>query len=242
MEEKKFNCKMEDVPVITGFVLMSLENDLESFAEFSPIFDSQFITSIKAKQTECYELTKTSEVLKLQKVVTNKITEKSGLLRVSLNQLEGYLKLSNGGLDIHVNDFGLKSIRTAIGKGNVEGIISDARSMLANVKRNEAVLQGKGMKPEFIAGLTAMIQEIELLNTHQNVKKNERSRVSVDNIKVFNELWELLNTVLETGRALYRGVDDVKLKEYTMSNLQKRVHTDGGSNAKSTEVPPVEKP
>lgn len=239
MEEKKFNCKMEDVPVITGFALESVEKDLADFANFSPIFTLQFITNARTKQSTCYDLTKANDVLKLQKVITMRITDKVSELRLSLNQLEGYLKLANAVLDIKVSDFGLKNIRTAISNTDIEGIISDTRSLIAILKRNEAVLQEKGMKTEFVTALTALVLEIETLNTQQNSKKNERSRTSGDNIKVFNELWGTLGTILDAGRAIYRGVDEVKLKEYTLANLLKRVHNENGTTAKTPETPPT---
>ena len=236
MEEKKFNCKMEDVPVITGFALESLEKDLEVFENFSPIFTLQFISNARAKQSTCYDLTKTNDVLKLQKVITKSIIDKVGMLRLSLNQLEGYLKLANAELDIKVSDFGLKNIRTAISKTNVEGIISDTRSLISILKRNEAVLQEKGMKTEFLTVLTALVLEIETLNTQQNSKKNERSRVSGINNKVFNELWDTLGTIIDAGHAIYRGVDEVKLKEYTLTNLLKRVHSENGTSPNPPET------
>jgi hypothetical protein len=236
MEEKKFNCKKEDVPVLMGFALKSLEIDLAKFTEYSPIFTPQFIADAQQKLIECYDATKSTDVLKLQKVVTNRIADKSSELRLSLNPLEGYLNLAGSELDIQVNDFGLKKIRTAISKGNVEGLLSEIRTLITVVKRNEAPLLAKGMKPELITKLTNAIQEIEELNTHQNVKKNERSRVADDNIKIYNELWDILATVLSAGRAIFRGVDDVKLKEYTMTNLLKRVHSETGSSAKGTDT------
>ena len=235
MEEKKFNCKAEDVPVLAGFVLKSLEIDWDKFVAYSPVFTSQFVAGVTAQQTDCYALTKSTEVLKQQKVVTLKIADNSNELRLSLNLIEGYLKLAAKDLDIPVGDFGLVRIRTAISKGNVEGIISDTRSFIAVVKRNEAALVAKGMKPELIASLTSDIQEIGELNTHQNVKKNERSRVAEDNMKVFNELWDSLGIILSAGRAIFRGVDDVKLREYTLANLLKRVHSENGSSNKTID-------
>ncbi|MDD4991864.1 MAG: hypothetical protein PHR83_06485 [Paludibacter sp.] len=234
MEEKKFNCKAEDVPVLAGFALKSLETDWDKFEAYSPVFTSQFVAGVTAQQTDCYALTKSSEVLKLQKVVTLKIADKSNELRLSLNLIEGYLKLAVNDLDIRLSDFGLTRIRTAISKGNVEGLISDTRSFIAVVKRNEAVLLAKGMKPELIAALTSEIQDLEELNTHQNVKKNERSRLADDNLKVFNELWDSLGIILSAGRAIFRGVDEVKLREYTLANLLKRVHSENGSSDKTT--------
>lgn len=236
MEEKKFNCKAEDIPVLAGFALKSLEIDWDKFVAYSPVFTPQFIADVKTQQTECYALTKSTDILKLQKVVTTKITEKSNELRLTLNPLEGYLKLALKDLDIQLNDFGLAKIRSAISKGYVETLLSEGRTLVTVLKRNEDVLVAKGMKPELLDTLASQILEIEELNTHQNGKKNERSRVASDNMKVFNGLYDSLNIILNAGRAIFRGVDEVKLKEYTMSALVKRVHSESGSSNKGTDT------
>lgn len=229
MEEKRFNCKMEDVPVITGFVLTSMENDKVDFLAFSPTFADPFMDNVRAKRIECIELVKSKDVVKQQKAITHQISVKLGELRVSLNPIEGYLKLANGSLDIQLADFGLNDLRKDISKENVEGVISESQSFVTNLKRNEAVLQAIGLKTEMITGLTNQVTEIALLNQQQNDLKNKRSRVANDNIKEFNDLWGMFTSILNAGRAMYRGVSDVKLKEYTLSSLLKRVHSENGA-------------
>lgn len=230
MEEKKFNCKMEDVPVVTGFVLVSFERDKADFVKYSPIFADPFATNVRTRQTECYEIVKSGDVLKLQKVAKKQLEAKLGDCRLSLNQVEGYLKLAKSSLDIEVADFGLRAIRAAIGDENMEKIISEGHSLIANLKRNETALQAKGMNPDMLTALTTLVGEIDGLNTNHNSKKNERSRAADDSIKTFNELWDTTGTILNAGRALYRGVDEVKLREYTMANLLKRVHNANGTS------------
>jgi hypothetical protein len=236
MEKKKFNCKMEVLPVLASFLLESLNTDFELFVQYSPIFSPQFVLGVKDKQIICYQSITPTDVLRLQKVVTNKIIDQSGKLRLSLNQIEGYLQFAANDLDIAVKDFPLKNIREGISKSNVEGVLTNGRNLATCLKRNEPALLAKGMRPETIISLTAEINNIELLNTNQNVKKNERSRTKVDNIKVLNELWDDLDTIMKAGRAIFRGVDNVKLKEYTMTSLIKRVHNETSAAAKNAEA------
>ncbi|MFZ4399179.1 MAG: hypothetical protein ACOYO1_04020 [Bacteroidales bacterium] len=65
MEEKKFSCKMEDVAVIEGFTLSSLETDKLDFFEYSNVFNDPFIADVKLKHQECSELFTSIDVLKL---------------------------------------------------------------------------------------------------------------------------------------------------------------------------------
>ncbi|HLP05201.1 MAG TPA: hypothetical protein VK152_07215 [Paludibacter sp.] len=234
MEEKKFNCKMEDVPVVAGFVFASFEKDKADFVKYSSVFADPFATNVRAKQSECYEIVKSGDVIKHQKVVKLQMDGKIADFRLGMNQVEGYLKFADGTLDIQLTDFGLKAIRTAISNDNVEKIISEGRSLIGNLKRNEAALKAKGMNPDLLTGLTTLVGEIEELNTNHNSKKNERSRAADGSIKTFNELWDITGTILDAGRALYRGVDEVKLREYTIANLLKRVHNANGNSTDET--------
>jgi hypothetical protein len=48
---------------------------------------------------------------------------------------------------------------------------------------------------------------------------------------LFNDLWKTLSPVFETGKALYRGVDEAKLKDYTVTQLVKRIDHEGRRKA-----------
>jgi hypothetical protein len=68
------------------------------------------------------------------------------------------------------------------------------------------------------------IIEISALNVKQNDLVSKRNRLTKQNIEMFNDLWESLQPVLKTAKAIYRGVDDVKLKDYTIAQLLKRIN------------------
>ena len=224
MENKKFNCKMEDLPVISGFAIQSLETDKVDFIEYSPVYDGDFITDARSKQKECSELVKQEDVLKRQKKVTQEINLNLKGLRNNVNKIEGYLLLAANKLDISVADFSLADLRLNISKKNVEGVCSDIQSLIVKLKRNEAVLSDKGMKTALLDDLAAQSEKLDKLNLNQNDFKNKRSRTASDNIKIFNELWDILSMILDGGRSLYRTSDKVKYKEYTLSQLKKRVN------------------
>lgn len=224
METKKFNCKMQDIPVILGFVLASFERDKSDFINYSPMFADSFAADTRIKQSECYEIVKAGDVLKLQKAKKSQIDVTVDKFRVSLNKTEGYLKLAVNDLDIKLEDFGVKSTRSALSKSDLEKAISEGRSLVMNLKRNTAKLIAKGLKQEGIDELASIITELETLNEEHNTLKNSRSRAAGDNYALLNETWDIINTILSAGRAIYKGTDPIKLKEYTLSNLQKRVY------------------
>jgi hypothetical protein len=168
-----------------------------------------------------------STLTKELKFVTQQLYDKSKNLRVKINVLEGYLKLGTDDLDIMVEDAGLKSVRSNITNKNTEGLVLNVQKMLTTVRRNQPALEAKGLKPELINEIESQTQEINALNVKQNDITSNRNRLTKQNIGQFNDLWESLQPILKTARAIYRGVDDVKLKDYTIRQLRKRINAEG---------------
>jgi hypothetical protein len=236
MKDAKFNCKKEEVPAIAGFVNESLIHDLIQFREYSPEFNDEFVAQFNTKRNYCLELESSDITTKRLKAITTQLVKKEKGLRPLLNKLEGYLNLAGSALDIPAESFGIKAVRDAINKSNDEGVIASMQTVLKNIKRNNTVLLAKGLKQELTDSLSATVTEIDLLNIEQNKLTNERNNATASNIKDYNELWDMLSTVCATARSLYRGVDELKLKEYTVTELLKRVNAEGPNSKGDSEA------
>lgn len=233
METKKFNCKMEEVPVLAGFAVESLQGDLTDFqANFSD-YTVEKVNALVAKRNFCLELERSNSVIQQLKNATAKLVEKELALRPALNKLEGYVKRTSEGLDIAADGFGFKAIRDNISRGNDEGIIGGMKTLLSNVNRNKSALEANGLKPEFVTELSVATSEIDALNNEQNRLENLRNATTSANIKDYNELWDLTTAVCQDARAIYKGVDEVKLKKYSISALLKRVNAEGDRTPKT---------
>lgn len=224
---------MEELPVIAGFVADSLTADLSTFGEFSPMFDEAYVAGIRTKRAYCLELESSNITIQKLKKVTAALVERENGLRPVLNKVEAYVKLAGSGLDVSADSFGIKALRTAISHGNDEGTIAGLQTLLKNINRNLAVLQAKGLQQATVNELSTAVTDIDTMNNEQNTLANERNQNTAANMKDYNELWDLLSPVLDTGRSLFRGVDDVKLKEYTMTALVKRVNAEGSKTSGS---------
>jgi hypothetical protein len=223
MSTIKFKCKFEEIPVLGGFIVNSAEKDISDFNSYSPMFTIDYLAQIRAKIENCKELVKASTITKELKATTQLLYDKTYDLRSKLNALEGYLKLGADSLDIAVKDFDLKGVRFAIMRRNVEGVISNMKTVLVAVKRNLPVLESKGLKPELIIEIETQLQEINSLNDKQNDLTSKRNRLTNANTEKFNDLWESLQPILNTAKAIYSG-DRVKLKDYTVAQLLKRMN------------------
>jgi len=232
---RRFYCKIEDLPTISRFLLNSYLKDQKDFYNYSSVFTVEFVSSLEAKITVCEELISSSAVIKELKTVTIQLYAKSKNLRIKLNALEGYLKLTASELDVIVEDVGLKNVRINISNGNTEGLILNVQKVLTAVVRNQAVLEANGMKPELIDEIKNQAQEIKLLNIRQNDLISDRNRMTKLNVELFNDLWDGVQPILKTAIAIYRGVDDVKLKDYTISQLLSRINAGGTKKSEVSE-------
>jgi hypothetical protein len=95
---------------------------------------------------------------------------------------------------------------------------------MTTVERNQSVLAAKGLKSKLIKEIETQIHEINELNMIQNELISKRNRLTEKNIVLFNDLWASLQPVLKTAKAIYRGVDEEKLKDYTVTQLIKRIN------------------
>jgi hypothetical protein len=224
--KKLFKCKFEELPVVGEFVVGSARRDMADFSGYSPVFTPAALDEIEGRIAVCREKVRSWVVVRELKSTTEKLAATTNSLRVKLNVLEGYVKLASGELDIFVADTGIPIIRSAISRGNTEGVIAGVTNMLAAVNRNMKALEAKGLKSALIDDITATTREINALNVRQNELESERNRLTEENTELFNGLWKALSPLFGTGKALYRGVNNAKLKDYTMVQLVKRINAE----------------
>jgi hypothetical protein len=221
---KKFPCKIDDVPTIGEFVVSNAERDINDFNGYSSVFTIDYFALVMAKVEVCRELVESSAVTKELKNVMQELYYKAKNFRIKLNVLEGYLRFGSGELDIAVKDVNLKSIRMDIIQGNIEGFLSNMKTLLITVKRNLPALETLGMKPTFIDEIEVQLQEINSLNEKQNALTDKRNKVAVENIDKFNDLWRNIRLILNTAKVIYGGVNEAKLKDYIITQLKKRIN------------------
>ncbi|MDR2041672.1 MAG: hypothetical protein LBP98_05075, partial [Tannerella sp.] len=123
-----------------------------------------------------------------------------------------------------VADVGLKEVRKSIDNSNAETLVPAVADLLSTLRRNLSALQAVGLQASRLEAIEQQTLAIDSLNVKQNELESERNRITEQDIDVFNDLWLALQPILETGKALYRGTDEAKLKDYTLAQLKKRLH------------------
>jgi hypothetical protein len=235
-----FSCPIDDVPVIGEFVVESMGRDMHDFSSYSPIFTPQYADNVKMKIVICRDLTRSWTFTKELKAVTDKLYVGIDGMRVKINRLEGYIRLGAEALDVAVADVGLKEVRRSISAGNAERLVPAVAQLLSTVRRNYVALQVVGLQETLLMEIEHQTAEIDALNVKQNELESERNRATERDVEAFNDLWRSLAPILETGKALYRGVDDAKRKDYTIAQLEKRLHPPKRKPEPNDEAPAAE--
>lgn len=235
--KKEFNCSMEEMPTIADFVLASLTRDLADFTAYSPLFTEEYLTNFEAKREIATELILTdSENIRL-KAISFKLYEEIKKMRMKLVRIEGYLNLAKK--DLTGDRLGLKKLRLHLNNKNVEGVVVNGRGFVQNLLDNKTILMEKGLKQEQIDNLTTLIDTMETLNKEQNLLQSKRAENCLKNRDIFNNLWAFLRPVMQAGKAIYKGVNESKLNDYTMTRLKKRMNNERKA-ASNTPEPPAE--
>lgn len=227
MSQKEFYCKNEEVPAISGEVTSNYERDFAEYSEFSSEFTLQSAEELKQKRAHCLTMVKTKEVTEQMKSLTEQLPKTIKAIRLSINKAEGYLLLAEKSLDLPVSGFSISELRTELSVKNIPAIVLQGNTLYTKLMRNQAVLASKGMSDEFLALYKSQIDELDTLKITQKNKMSERAQTTDSNTKDFNELWEMTTKILVAAQAMYRGVNDLKLKDYTISHLRKQLRAKG---------------
>ena len=79
------------------------------------------------------------------------------------------------------------------------------------------------MTDDFISQFTDAAASVANDKQKQFEILSSRKRIVQNNVESFNGLYSQLTEILTVGKILYKPADHLKLKEYTFSELRKRV-------------------
>jgi hypothetical protein len=236
-EKRRFTCKVEDLNGMGGYLAQRLRADLAQFAAFSDTFSEVFINDLTALIARSSGLVASEKLTKEVTTITDRIKILIKQVQLDANKIEVYFKMADGQMTVSADSMGLQNLRDSIRNGGSEGVVHSLRQLLIGINQNLAVLQSKGLKPDMLNKLEQQADELETLGNDQNFKITERNSHTDDNNAVYNELWDQIVLITDTGKALYRGVDATKVDDYTISSILKRIGTYKSGKADTPDAP-----
>ena len=221
--QRDYNCKDEELPVICKYAVFSFKRDLADFTAYSPKFTPEYVTALEARIASVSDIIMPrSETLDRKNITKRLYATMSGLVD-PINRVSGYLSMLEDGLTISPADFGLTQLRKDLNTRDAEGAISSLRTVRTNLTKYADVLTEQGLTPELSNRFADAAVAIDADNQAQYEILTNRATIVQNNLGLFNELYAQLTEILNVGKILYKATDAVKTKEYTFTNLLKQV-------------------
>lgn len=242
MIPRSFNCKNEELPVVSGFVATSFERDLGFFSGYSPVFDSVYLDGYKAKIKAVEGLVYSgSETVALKLITEHSYSILDGLIS-PINHLEGYISLAGKKVPLSPADFGLNMLRKSVRSRDVENVLSQLRIVNANIKKFKAELTEKGLTETVIAMFTEAVPLLADDKKKGYELISNRAALVQNNMGTLNDLNDQLVSICDIGKILFKQTDKAKLKDYTFTQLMKKVRrTEKPEDTKpKDQIPPAE--
>ena len=220
---RSFNCKNEELPVISGFVSISFKRDQPDFTAFSPLFVDNYVVNFDAKIAAVQELVQP----KSETVEGKMIGEHTDLtlqeMITLINHLEGYVNLAGKTIPMKAADFGLVQLRTKVRSRDVEGVLNLIHAVENNMKRYQTELSEKGMTEAFAARFTQAGLSLADDKNKRYMMVSNRAALVQNNIAQLNDLYDQLIEICNIGKILYKKNNPAKLNDYTISFLLNQV-------------------
>lgn len=223
---ERFKCRHEELPFLGRIVHSLFNRDKSDFTTFSPDYVDVFGTTFETQNNVVMELVTSKKITAEIKKLTQKLGAHFKHGRNLLNKLERYARkaLKSGlALTISPDDFGFKEARKDINKKNDEGVIKYLKLIQSNFNVNLQILETKGYTVAIQTEFDTLIKELSDDSVAQTMKKKEREVYIKNNIDEFNKLWDIIDDVLKSGKAIYKEKDPSKVKDYTYAQLIKTV-------------------
>lgn len=238
---RSYNCKDEELPVICRYSAINLKRDLTDFTTYSPKFNDEFVTVYEAKIAEAEELVAPEAETVEMKKITNRIFATMTDLMGHVNHLGGYIEMANGSINLSTADFGLSDLRRGISERDPEKVIDRLKDVNQKVVRYKAPLAEQGFTDALQEKMANAYVSLNTDRQTQYQTLSNRQALVQSNVGILNSLYGQLTVVLKTGKILFDRTDPLKVKEYTFTELKKRVRrvskNNGKGNGEQPETP-----
>lgn len=225
---QKFPGRQEELPAVAEFIYSSFNRDLQLFQDYSPDFDTAYVTNFRSQIDELTNVVFPKTLTKQGKAVTSRIVSNLARLKILNNLVDGYVKRPKIVLTVAPADFGCTELRRKIKSGDVEAVVKSLRIVLQNIDDNLAALTAKGLKEAITTEMAALPGTLTADNTLQNDHIQNRNQLKNDNKHLFDALYATMRDVAEAGKTIHKNISGKpeRVADYTMAVLLKRVRAE----------------
>jgi hypothetical protein len=226
MAERIYQGKGEEIPVIGNYLLFNLKNDFPEFNAYLPkVFTEDFIVNLEKQVVDVNNLFNPQiETVELKNVTAKLYSTMDGL-KEPIDKVSGYLKFTKGAIPISAKDFGLTPLKQKTHAKDAEGVLKYLRIVIDNLQRYQGQLIEQGLTNDIIESFTLALTPIETENQKQFEIITKRKKIVDNNVNLINNLYKTIIEICNVGKTIYKGKNDLKVKDYTFNELKKKVRT-----------------
>lgn len=226
-------CKQEELPFAASILKNNFVRDLDEFTGYSAVFNQAYADNLEVKITQVANMAQTDSYIGEIALLTERIYKNSDSLRPLLTKLEGYLKMaSQDNIKIKLNKFNIKDIRDAISSRDIEKMLSHLKNLGTNVVKNMPALVAQGYTQAAFDKLVQTGKAISADNNARNTKMDQRDINTQTNERLLNELWSIMQLIMDMGKRIYKYTDPARLNDYTMTKIIEKLKRERKKKAK----------
>ncbi|MFC7774690.1 hypothetical protein [Flavobacterium sp. GCM10027622] len=218
--------KQEEFVPVADMLIASFERDQIQLEAENELFSQVFLNAFKAQTEKVRQLERADTLLIQQKTITRELYQLADDLRKPL-KLFGIV-IEKAGLPTNLVQDTLSNLRVR----NMEGVLVNLKSINQVVNSNLDLLTGKAMKSNFPDLLETKFEEITIKSNLQSKIMQQRQLLTHNNLEIYNTLYnDYIVDVCKIGKVVFDG--QAKVKEYTISNLVKKLRVAPVANKRS---------
>jgi hypothetical protein len=229
--------RYEEITTVVAIIIGRVTRDYNDFRNYSAtVFDDHFIPDLTALNNDVESRTHTRAYLNQVKVFTGNINRDMNLVKEKLWELEGYIILAKKELSIALKDFRIKDVREKLRNRDAEGAMGMLEITMGQVDEHFTAIKAKGYTDPKREEMTVLKDGINRANRDQELKKDEKEAAVRANEGIILELWEKASVALDAGKRIYRYTNPEKAKEYTATEIKKRIRNEQPEEKAEPEV------
>ena len=219
--------KQEEMVPVADMLIASFERDQVQFEAENEFYSETFLNAFKVHTEVVRQLERADTLLIQQKTTTRELYQLADDLYQPL-KLFGIV-VEKAGLPTTIVQDTIDNLRNR----NMEGALVNLKALNQVVNSNLNLLNSKAMKANFPDLLETKFEEITLKSNLQSKIMQKRQLLTNDNAGNYNKLYnDYIIDVCKIGKVIHQG--NPKVKEYTVSDLLKKLRVSPVANKKET--------
>lgn len=217
--------KQEEMVPLADMLIASFERDQTVFQAENELYSVAFLNAFKTHTETVRQLERADTLLIQQKTTTRELYQLADDLYQPL-KLFGIV-VDKAGLPTNIVQDTINNLKSR----NMEAVLVNLKSLNQVVNGNMNLLSSKAMKANFPELLETKFEEITAKSNLQTRIMQQRQLLTNENAGSYNKLYnDYIMDVCKIGKVIHQG--NPKVKEYTVSDLLKKLRVTPASNKK----------